>query len=177
MVHPKSGHEAPMFGYDMGSVAKKRTKKRRETVCPTKNTLSRLMWRQSHPCPEINAQSAWRQDGQWWTSQLDDATSQGTSELKRRTNPDGSQERSGIRYSCDEFPPATFVEGGSGLDKSTPANTRCAAMACTGLGNRAEQDWQGKFTTHPAFQAARSTSIADILLVQHRFTGSYDINC
>lgn len=42
-----------------------------------------------------------------------------------------------LKYTCDEFPPATFVQGGQG------AHTRCAAFFCGG-GVSAEQQWQGR---------------------------------
>lgn len=42
-----------------------------------------------------------------------------------------------LKYSCDEFPPATFIQGGTG------ATTRCAAFFCGG-GVSAEQQWQGR---------------------------------
>ncbi|KAJ0164374.1 hypothetical protein CTA2_1157 [Colletotrichum tanaceti] len=63
----------------------------------------------------------------------------------------GVKEESKIRYSCDEFPPATWIEGGSGLNSPEAglqdAETRCAAMRCgkgtNGASVKAEQDWQG----------------------------------
>jgi hypothetical protein len=42
-----------------------------------------------------------------------------------------------LKYTCDEFPPATFVQGGTG------ATTRCAAFFC-GTRISAEQQWQGR---------------------------------
>ncbi|KAK3938523.1 hypothetical protein QBC46DRAFT_389868, partial [Diplogelasinospora grovesii] len=55
-----------------------------------------------------------------------------------------------IRYTCDEFPPASWVEGGDGEDSDQPAQTRCAAMRCQ-AGVKAEQDWQA--TAHNKLRA------------------------
>jgi hypothetical protein len=41
-------------------------------------------------------------------------------------------------YSCDEFPPATWIEGGQG------ANTRCAAFRCAATRYKAEQQFQAE---------------------------------
>ncbi|KXH55456.1 LysM domain-containing protein [Colletotrichum salicis] len=69
----------------------------------------------------------------------------------KRDNQGNILKRSGIRYTCDEFPHATWVEGGSGWANNQPANTRCAVQACfdpgaavnsNGIPVRAEQDWQ-----------------------------------
>lgn len=58
--------------------------------------------------------------------------------LLHRINPTtGNIEQSRLKYTCDEFPPATFIQGGTG------ANTRCAAFFC-GPGISAEQQWQGR---------------------------------
>lgn len=62
-------------------------------------------------------------------------------------------EYSNIRYSCDEFPPATWVQGGKGV--WSESTTRCAATRC-GKGVtavvKAEQDWQG--TAHGQLRVA-----------------------
>jgi hypothetical protein len=52
--------------------------------------------------------------------------------------PDASGNPSGMIYSCDEFPPATWIEGGAG------ANTRCAAFRCEGTNYKAEQQFQAE---------------------------------
>ncbi|ORY10357.1 hypothetical protein BCR34DRAFT_588693 [Clohesyomyces aquaticus] len=64
--------------------------------------------------------------------------------------PNGQVRESRIRYSCDEFPPATWVEGGDNRfnNDDDKSQTRCAAIRC---GNSiAEQDWQG--TAHSNLQ-------------------------
>ncbi|KAI0911199.1 glycoside hydrolase family 55 protein [Ustulina deusta] len=65
---------------------------------------------------------------------------------------------SNIQYSCDEFPPATWVEGGNNIDESDPSETRCAPIRCgNARGVKAEQNWQA--TSH----AILRTRLQDII--------------
>lgn len=56
-----------------------------------------------------------------------------------------------LRYTCDEFPPATWIEGGSGdANLLQPAETRCAAYRCPGTAGMkiyGEQNWQARAHT------------------------------
>jgi chitinase len=65
-----------------------------------------------------------------------------------RDNPlYGVNQPSGRIYSCDEFPPASWIEGGVGFNGQTPGTTYCApiAMRCDGEHDArgSEQNWQG----------------------------------
>lgn len=62
-------------------------------------------------------------------------------ELAARRDPQGNlleEEEAHIYYTCDEWPPASWIQGGTG------AYTRCAAMRCQNVGvYAAEQNFQG----------------------------------
>jgi chitinase len=67
-----------------------------------------------------------------------------------RDNPTvGQLQSSGRMYSCDEFPPASFIEGGIGLQgqEGLPGTTMCApiALKCDDEHDArgSEQNWQG----------------------------------
>jgi hypothetical protein len=77
---------------------------------------------------------------------------------RRRPTP-GATGWSGLKYSCDEFPPASWIEGGIGYAAPVPegqggrGNTFCAPIAfgCTDGGDApqfrgtgSEQNWQGR---------------------------------
>ncbi|KAK4144852.1 pectate lyase superfamily protein-domain-containing protein [Dichotomopilus funicola] len=87
-----------------------------------------------------------RHDGQWYHSDLEPGT---TANVIRhlRDSHNNIQLYSGIHYTCDEFPPVTWFEGGDGEFADNPGTTRCAAMRCA-EGVKAEQDWQA--TAHNA---------------------------
>ena len=78
-------------------------------------------------------------------------------EAKRLTPADKNPIRSGMRYSCDEFPPASFIEGGIGTPgennpegDGTEGNTYCAPILNCKKGTKgtsSEQNWQGKIHT------------------------------
>ncbi|KAK4104708.1 hypothetical protein N658DRAFT_186949 [Parathielavia hyrcaniae] len=64
-----------------------------------------------------------------------------------------------IRSSCDEFPPATWVKGGNGCDRTTPANTFCAGIVCiartsnpNNVAHEAEHDWNWLVQAHSALR-------------------------
>lgn len=80
----------------------------------------------------------------------------------------------GVTFSCDEFPAATFIEGGTGINGAgNRAKTLCATqswqiiLAATGAGKwpftaksgqQREQDWQGR--SHGLLRVIDHTSIA-----------------
>lgn len=135
-----------MFGYDLSTGRSKRNGKRRAKSCPTgKNTG----WKNTHTCPETNQNIIMRHDGQWPYKTLEPGTTD--NQIQNMRNGQGVvTEYSKVRYSCDEFPPASWVEGGSGSNApeayAMDAETRCAAMRCgkgaNGVKVKAEQDWQ-----------------------------------
>jgi chitinase len=66
----------------------------------------------------------------------------------------GQTQDSGRKYSCDEFPPASWIEGGHGISGTPTARqgtTYCAPIAaeCVGDGDPrgSEQNWQGAIHT------------------------------
>ena len=60
-----------------------------------------------------------RHDGPWFTTALEPGTDQN---LVNHRGANGIvDEESKVRYSCDEFPPATWVEGGDNIDGSGAA--------------------------------------------------------
>lgn len=132
---------------------------RRFYMCP-KN------WAKSKPdrCPHSNQPYPMRRDGNRWPT---------TDVIPLNLNPPniadkhtklfviksvadgmGNKRESGLYYSCDEFPPAKWVEGGVGLlnppnpppneGSGQPGFTRCApAKYCTSSAAiDGEQDWQ-----------------------------------
>lgn len=107
-LHPVSGLPNDIFGYDFytGKHAKTHSSLRREQSCPTKKKPT---WNQRHPCPEDNQRTVMRHDGPWWTTSLEPLTTM--NEIMHL--PLGlAKLPSNMRYTCDEFPPATWVEGG-----------------------------------------------------------------
>lgn len=123
----------PTFGYDFNSDPKKsgsRAPARGRHVCPQN-------WKKTHTCPEPDQKPVWRNDGEW----LHTSTESGSMVLSHRRTAGQVVELSKLQYTCDEFPPKTWVEGGDGIDRTTPAETRCAGFRC-GSG-KSEQNWQG----------------------------------
>lgn len=143
-----------MFGYDFNTGKHWTSRKniRREESCPSKNQAH--TWSSRHVCPEPDQKLPFRHDGEWPHIALEKA---GKLYIQDEKDQAGNILKfSNIRWSCDEFPPATWVEGGSGanlpgnhLYNPGDAYTRCAAMRCmrgpivTGSPVKAEQDWQG----------------------------------
>ncbi|KAH7027557.1 pectate lyase superfamily protein-domain-containing protein [Microdochium trichocladiopsis] len=136
-LHPVNGLSNTEFGYDM-NVARKED--RRDQSCPDS-------WKRHHSCPERGQpvqQKPMRHDGMWWTIDTDPNVN-GRPNLHIRdmhisTISGPIIHLSNMSYTCDEFPPATWVEGGSGSSLNSAAETRCAAMGCGRA--RAEQNWQ-----------------------------------
>ncbi|OIW23390.1 pectin lyase-like protein [Coniochaeta ligniaria NRRL 30616] len=132
--HPISGLSAEIFGYDFNTGKQSRQNSRRQHSCPG-------TWKKGHSCPEQLPETVMRHDGPWWTTALEAFTS--VNQLANKRDVNGNIiEYSKVRYTCDEFPPASWVEGGDNTDGLSPSNTRCAGMRC-GTGVKAEQDWQG----------------------------------
>ena len=134
------------FGFDYDNARKDH--RREKEACPGG-------WIKRHSCPEVAGTpkgnlaqpQSYRYDLKnevlelWPHTDLDpEPNSKGepnTRVLRSRRDPNGNVlEDAKIHYTCDEWPPATFIQGGAG------ANTRCAAMRC-GKQISAEQDWQG----------------------------------
>lgn len=137
-THPISGIDSLTFGYDFHKATGKnsRPSKRRIQSCPSS-------WKNSHSCPETNQLPVMRHDGQWFTNRLEPFTS--INEIQNKRDLQGNVlEYSKVRYTCDEFPPATWVEGGNGVFGSNRGETRCAAMRCgkgaNGVPIKSEQD-------------------------------------
>ncbi|KAI1371648.1 glycoside hydrolase family 55 protein [Hypoxylon crocopeplum] len=138
MPHPSSGLPYYVFGYDLntGKARTSHSSMRREQSCPTRRNPK---WKDFHICPESNQRTVMRHDGPWWTTDLEPGTA--SNQIANHRTNGQVDELSKVRYSCDEFPPATWVEGGNNVDGSDEAQTRCAAIRC-GEGVKAEQDWQ-----------------------------------
>jgi hypothetical protein len=133
------------FAYDFNSA---RATSRRNRVCRT----GQQGWTSWHACPEIAAPgnqaqpSVYRADGlPWWTTALEPNLPAGAARVLAHRRSNGQiVERSGVKYTCDEFPPATFIQGGAGPLNADPSYTRCAAFRCSRNdgGRDAEQNWQ-----------------------------------
>lgn len=78
-----------------------------------------------------------RQDGQWFSNLLEPGTT--INQVINQRLPNGNVINSGVRYTCDEFPPATWVEGGNGENNDSPGVTRCAGFRCM-PGYKSEQN-------------------------------------
>ncbi|KAL7624109.1 hypothetical protein AAE478_005666 [Parahypoxylon ruwenzoriense] len=134
------------FSYDFGG----RTTKRREASCPSS-------WKGYHLCPEVArpgnlAQpTVMRQDGPWPYTALDPVQVPVNVIQHIRDSQGNVVSNSYLRYTCDEFPPATWVEGGKGTATSgEAAYTRCAAYRCprtAGMKIYGEQNWQARVHT------------------------------
>lgn len=103
-----------------------------------------------------------RHDGVWPRKDLEPGTD--TNQIANLRDTLGNViAYSDIRYTCDEFPLASWIQGGSGIgvpgNTANPGNaeTRCAALTCkkasknAGMKNKgvvkAEQNWQGMIHT------------------------------
>ncbi|OIW25494.1 pectin lyase-like protein [Coniochaeta ligniaria NRRL 30616] len=142
-MHPASPHldlllpeGIATFSYDSNTgedkgATKFRANARRDKSCPDS-------WKRTHTCPEWDQSKPWKNDGQWYTSSLDPGTT--VNGIMNMYDPHTGfvTVPSWIRYTCEEFPAASWVEGGNGPTGGTPASTRCAAF-----GTKAEQNWQG----------------------------------
>lgn len=136
-LHPNSQLPNYVYGYDYntGRSYSSRASQRGAHTCPG-------TWKDTHNCPETNPLQpqppVWRNDRQWSTTALEPGTNINGIANERDGNGQIT-EYSHLRYTCDEFPPKTWVEGGDDVDRSHPAQTRCAAFRC-GAGWKAEQN-------------------------------------
>ena len=142
-VHPASGIDqlGTVFGYDFhtGKQPSWRSYQRRENSCPSHSTPA---WKDYHTCPEPNQRTVMRSDRSWPYTELE-PNSAVSNQIRNYVDTAGILRESKMRYTCDEFPPATWIEGGGNRfgDDDDKAQTRCAAMKCSS-GIKAEQDWQ-----------------------------------
>jgi hypothetical protein len=142
------------FAYDFatGKASTWRNQQRRRASCGG--------WNSNTNCPHTDQGIVMRHDGPWQYKELEPGTT--IAEIKAKRDAQNNKIPSWVRYTCDEFPPATWIEGGSGSQspEAAPADaqTRCAAFRCNGrytvLGLRikvkAEQNWQA--TAHDVLQ-------------------------
>jgi hypothetical protein len=108
-LHPISGLPANVFGYDFdtgdapspaNSAPTPHVVLRRDASCPRS-------WKSNHPCPEVGQLPPWRNDMQWFYSALEPGTT--INQLQNRRDGNGNvMDYSYMRYTCDEFPPATW---------------------------------------------------------------------
>ncbi|KFY31396.1 hypothetical protein V493_01147 [Pseudogymnoascus sp. VKM F-4281 (FW-2241)] len=163
-LHPGSGIGNNMFGYDLDTgdtIPPSRQESRRSQSCPDS-------WKSTHFCPESDQQPVMRHDGAWFTTALEPLTTMNNLQNVRDTN--GNIVRySNVRYTCDEFPPATWVEGGSGFNGVGPSSTRCAALVCSTFGEfgevKAEQNSELKARVK-AGEGSESIVYANFTVVQ-----------
>lgn len=105
-LHPRSGLSNNVYGYDLDTgeapagAPNSRQENRRSASCPT-------TWSTTHPCPEPDQEKPMRHDGEWYTTQLEPGTKLNNLMNKRDSN-NKIVRYSNIRYTCDEFPPATW---------------------------------------------------------------------
>ena len=135
LPHPTSGLPNYIFGYDFNTGTTSRRTQRGKHSCPTSG---RLRWKDNHPCPESDQRTVMRQDGPWFSTALEPNT-QINGIINLRDANGQVTEYSKLRYTCDEFPPATWVEGGDNTEGNSPSETRCAGMRC-GTATKGEQD-------------------------------------
>ena len=106
-LHPQSGLSNDVYGYDLDTgeagtgQPKSHQENRRSASCPDS-------WKASHPCPEADGsqRNPMRHDGEWFTTALEPGTTVNNLQNLRVNNQ--VVRYSNIRYTCDEFPPATW---------------------------------------------------------------------
>jgi hypothetical protein len=132
-LHPGSGVPNYIFGYDFntGKSYSTRASQRGAHTCPSS-------WKNNNICPVGNQYEVWRNDGRWFSNALEPGTTINGIVNERDSNNQITR-YSRMRYTCDEFPPKTWVEGGDSTDGTQKAQTRCAAFRC-GAGTKAEQN-------------------------------------
>ncbi|KAK3303766.1 pectate lyase superfamily protein-domain-containing protein [Chaetomium strumarium] len=115
----------------------------------------------THKCPEPDQRLPIRHDKEWYFRELEDSSTV-TNLIKHHRGSNGLVDKySNIRYTCDEFPPASWVEGGDREDHDQPANTRCAAMRCN-AGAKAEQDCKCCFSRRFPTRLTYSPNAAEL---------------
>lgn len=181
------------FSYDMMS---SRGGERREEQCPTKRNPT---WRTYHSCPEVAGPGNLAQPpvmpGPWPFLDLETVSPFQSNEIRADRSVDPIA-RSGRYYSCDEFPPAPWVEGGNGTKgrNTSPEGdgdggfTRCAPMAynCPRInrqgaaGTLSEQNWQGLIHGHLRTKLwdlayknrDRQAKVTEVIMFQFRMANS-----
>lgn len=74
--------------------------------------------------------------GPWWTTALAGPSDVDKMILAPEVKSGGSLKTSGVAYTCDEFPAASWIEGGDGTNVSDSgpgsgkSQTRCAGSQC-----------------------------------------------
>ncbi|KUJ14004.1 pectin lyase-like protein [Mollisia scopiformis] len=131
-LHTVSNVPNNKYGYDFSGIRKDR---KRDRVCPSPDWARRP----ENACPATLAQAPFRSDKLWWTPNLEPGTTINQIANQRSLATGQVTINSGIRYTCDEFPPASWVEGGNGAYGTSAGTTRCAAARCS-PGINAEQD-------------------------------------
>lgn len=140
----KLPHRDSTFGWDFDTGTRKNRKDNRKNRRREKSCHSNWKDTPKDRCPEAGQEKPYRHDKQWHTTAVDPNWKH-INKLAPLIKLS-----SGIRYTCDEFPAAPWVEGGTGFSSSaSKATTRCAAMRCQAK-HKAEQDWQG--TAHNILQ-------------------------
>lgn len=116
-----------------------RSSNRRSHSCPAG-------WVGANNCPHSDQEPVWRHDGQWWTTALAPPPD-GLNHILAPLQVGNSITTSGVYYTCDEFPAASWIEGGDGRGvvgngrQGGASSTRCAGFRCR-RGIKAEQNWQ-----------------------------------
>lgn len=134
-------NNAPTFGYDFQTQGRTSRKNlRRKQSCPDN-------WKTTHPCPEPDQRPVWREIGEWWTTSIESSGADKEKMVLEHLRTGGQiAQRSKVRYTCDEFPAASWVEGGNGMSGDKESATKCAGFRCGGTKGeniKAEQNWQG----------------------------------
>lgn len=149
------------YDFNTGSQSRWRNQKRRTASCRG--------WDSNRNCPHSDQEIVMRHDGPWKFKDLEPGTS--IAEIKADRDANNNKISSWVRYSCDEFPAAPWVEGGDGsaAPEAQPdkPQTRCAPFRCNGRATfmglrvkiKAEQNWQA--TAHDALQRALKKEISD----------------
>ncbi|KAL2016995.1 hypothetical protein VTK56DRAFT_2714 [Thermocarpiscus australiensis] len=101
-LHPRSPElPASTFAFDFsGRGARGRGKARGLASCPGS-------WSNTHKCPEPDQRLPMRHDKEWYFRELEDSSTV-TNLIKHHRGSNGLVDKySNIRYTCDEFPPAS----------------------------------------------------------------------
>jgi chitinase len=160
------------FTFDLGASRNSRDRgnARRQRQCPSS-------WKKrsdgSPRCPEVGQPPVvpplWDSNG-FPVTQIVPQQSGAPVNLKIADGRDqqyvGQVQDSGRVYSCDEFPPASWIEGGHGISgdpTATEGTTYCApkSIRCSGDNDPrgSEQDWQGRI--HGVLGTKLETDLSD----------------
>lgn len=151
-LHPGTSIPPGVFTYDFDTGGKTSEEERLSASFNRRSHSCPKTWKNNR-CPQAGQKNPWRHDGEWWTKDIEPGSDTNMLQHKRedKNDKDKITEYSYIRYTCDEFPPATWFEGGDGWKSDQPANTWCAGHACvqdfeprpSGAPSvKAEQNWQ-----------------------------------